>query len=156
MINPYVVENKVMVSVLLSCDREDAWRLIGTPAGYAEWFPADCRGSFAVGETITQIWWWDRDESSQHKVLAIEPLHYIELQWEVVEGASVRYMIEKEAPTVISIVASYPKTPEGRAAQLLDVAPWTFAILNLKSVASGGIDLRYHGPKPHSGPPFID
>lgn len=156
MANPYIVDNQVKVSVILPCDRQTAWTYIGTAEGYSRWFPAECQGEFATGKMIKKSWWWVPDDISTHQILAYQPPESIEYSWEVAKGGRVRYSIEGGRPTIVHIEATYPKTAEGREAQLLDVAPWTFAILNLKSVASGGIDLRHHGPKPIAGPPFID
>jgi uncharacterized protein YndB with AHSA1/START domain len=154
--NPYVTDHQVAVSAVLSCTREEAWEFLGTPAGYARWFPSGCEGTFEAGAEVRKTWWWDDDESTIHAIVKLEPLQAIEYEWEVIEGAVVRYEISDNDPTVATIQATYPGSEDGRAAQLLDVAPWTFAVLNLKSVASGGLDLRYHGPKPATGLPFVD
>ena len=79
------------------------------------------------------------------------------MDWDaVVQGAKVRYSIESENPVVFSVEAIYPKTSEGEGAQLLDIAPWTFALMNLKSVAMGGIDLRNLAFPNPSSDAFID
>ena len=158
--NPYVIDSnldkKVRVSVLIPCALDKVWEYVGTADGYCRWFPARCEGKFASGQAVTKSWWWDQSDTSEHRILSLVPFNHIEYTWEVAEGGKVRYEVKKGDPTVVTIEATYPETSEGREAQLLDVAPWTFAILNLKSVASGGVDLRHHGPKGFEEPAFID
>lgn len=156
-INPYLSDGRVTVSAHLPCSRDEAWELIGTPDGYTRWFPAGCTGPFEVGAEVEKTWWWSSAERSSHSVVGFEPTRFIEFSWEIVDGAVARYQVEPGEPTVVSIIASYPESPAGRDAQLLDVAPWTFALLNLKSVASGGVDLRQRDQRnPAVGLPFID
>lgn len=154
--NPYLPDNQVTVSALLPCNPQAAWDLIGTPAGYVRWFPTACQGAFEAGSTVEKSWWWSDSDSTRHTIIDLDPPRSITYEWEVIEGAYVQYTVDHDPPTVVTIRASYPNTDDGRAAQLLDVAPWTFAILNLKSIASGGLDLRHHGPSPRTGSPFVD
>lgn len=156
--NPYLVDDTVRVSVVLPIDRADAWTFIATVDGYRRWFPTDCEGRFEVGALVRATWWWGDAGTTEHRVLALEPRRLIEFDWSTVDGSSVRYEIAggPNRPTVGSIVATYPQTSAGRAGQLLDVAPWTFAALNLKSVASGGIDLRHRGARPDGERAYID
>ncbi len=154
--NPYLPDTRVTVSALLPCSQQAAWELIGTPAGYVRWFPTTCDGPFERGGVVEKGWWWPDSGSTRHTIVELRPPSSITYEWEVVDGAVVQYEVQGDSPTTVTIRADYPDTEDGRAAQLLDVAPWTFAILNLKSIASGGVDLRHHGSRPRTGSPLID
>ena len=154
--NPYLVDNSIRLKVVLSCPKEAVWNLIGTCEGYVTWFPTSCTGIFEKGKTI-QCGWWGSEPDEEHRILEIKKGHYVEMDWDAVaQGAKVRYSIESENPVVFSLEATYPKTSEGEDAQLLDIAPWTFALMNLKSVVMGGIDLRNLAFPNSSSDAFID
>jgi hypothetical protein len=94
------------------------------------------------GERITCTWWGGQGGTEEYDILDAQDGVFVEHNWESAPGGRVRYEIESEEPAVVKVESVYPKTAEGKLGQLIDVAPWAFAILNLKSVASGGIDLR--------------
>ncbi|MEM7035264.1 MAG: hypothetical protein AAF629_37335 [Chloroflexota bacterium] len=143
--NPYLDDNKIKLRVTLTCDRKTAWHYIGTPEGYAAWFPATCTGTIVKGETIDCTWWWSGSEVETYHILDVQDQQYVEINWEhVAAEAKVRYTLEGNNPAVFYLEATYAKSEVGREAQLLDIAPWSFATLNLKSVAAGGVDLRNH------------
>ena len=96
----------------------------------------------AKGEKITCTWWGHQNETEEYEIIDTQEGVFVEHNWETAPGGRVRYEIESNKPTVIKVEAVYPKTPEGKHGQLIDVAPWAFAILNLKSIASKGADLR--------------
>ena len=149
--NPYVIDNIIRIRVVLPCNRKEAWEFIGTAEGYARWFPETCSGSMVKGEKITCTWWGGEEGTDRYEILDAEEGVFVEHNWETAPGGRVRYEIESDDPAVVRVEATYPRTTEGKSGQLIDVAPWAFAILNLKSVASGGVDLRCRDEnRPHS------
>ncbi|EQB63502.1 MAG: hypothetical protein RBG1_1C00001G1081 [candidate division Zixibacteria bacterium RBG-1] len=136
--NPYIQGNITKLKVLLPGERKKAWQLVGTPQGMGKWFPLECLGKIAKGETIEFIWVAGAPE--KFKVLDVKENESWEMEW--VEGAKVKYHLESESPVIFSLEVSYPDNEQGKATQLIEVAGWTFYLANLKSVVMGGPDLR--------------
>lgn len=150
--NPYVNGNDTILKIFLPVETSRAWELVATPQGTSSWFPKACLGQIAEGETVE--FQWDSSKPDKFKVLKVEPGKYWEMSW--VEGGKVRYAIKDENPVVFTLEVSYPATPTGREAQELEVAPWSFLLANLKSIALGGPDLRSRNPSPIWKEGFID
>lgn len=154
--NPYLVgETLIRIQLALPCSKDRAWGLIVTQSGYAEWFPQEVTGEMVAGSVIQMTWWYQDSPVEDYTILGCQDGTYLEHNWETAPGGKVRYRIEGEDPVVFTLEATYPEGEIGRQGQLLDLAPWSFATMNLKSVASGGPDLRFRGDRPR-GDAYLD
>lgn len=138
--NPYLLENVTRLRITLTCGNEEAWKLIGTPKGLSRWFPRDCRGRIAPGESLEFI--WGEDDSDRFEILNVDEGTAWEMEWEAGGRGRVLYTIESEDPVIFTLGVKYADTEEGRRWQLIELAPWSFYLTNLKSVSGGGKDLR--------------
>lgn len=150
--NPHIIDSTIRLRIVLPCSKEIVWNLIATPEGLASWFPQSCKGTVAKGKTIE--FGWADNSIDTYKILDLVNGRFMEM--ELVNGAKVRYSIDRENPVVVTIEATYPQTIEGKQQQLIDVAPWAFYLTNLKSVTSGAIDLRNNNPKLSWRDAFLD
>jgi uncharacterized protein YndB with AHSA1/START domain len=153
--NPYIKENLTVLKVFLPVRADKAWELISTPKGIFSWFPKACLGQIVEGETLE--FQWDSSNPDKFKVLQVVPNQYWEMEWVVADqGGKVRYGIKADNSIVFTLEVTYPRNPTGKEAQDSEVAPWSFMLANLKSIASGGPDLRSHHPSPIWKEGFID
>jgi len=136
--NPYIQGNTTKLKVLLLASKNKAWQLVGTAQGMEKWFPKECLGKIAKGEMIEFV--WISGPPDKFKVLDVKENEFWEMSW--VEGAKVRYSIDKDNPVIFTLEATYADNEKGKETQLLEVAGWTFYLTNLKSIVMGGPDLR--------------
>jgi len=124
--------------MILPVGKKKAWRLITSHRGICSWFPAHLEGKIEAGEQLRFDWRGERSEN--YKVLYLGPKHSsFRLQQSV--GVKVSIYLHGRL-TTLTLEVEYPGTPKAKRDQASEVARWAFFLVDLKSVALGGPDLR--------------
>lgn len=143
---PFLQGNRTTLKVPIYAPLEAVWNLLATPEGLARWFALGCEGDIEEDREFRLVWSPNprEGEISSHRVTVWEPPKKFGFTWPAVQLTF--ELSRHNTVTILKLTCSYMGGNETVAElQIEELAGWTLHLLNLKSIAEGGIDLRTPG-----------
>ena len=132
--SPYLQESLTKLKIILPVGKTLAWKLIATPKGITSWLLKKCLGDFTPKSDL--IFTWPEGTTERVRVVYVGAKHS-SLQLDRENQSRLRFYLHGRM-TTLTFEVEYRRCKRWRQLQASELAPWTFSLANLKSIALGG------------------